>query len=116
MKTRFTVDFKIFALMLKELRAIRRELRVLKGGTAAAAKPGPVRELKDKIYSDEVMKLLRITPATLIQYEKRGLIKYHKEGRNKVYSHAEILALKKMKRGKKRLGKNFTVAAEKSEA
>lgn len=109
MKTRFIVDFKVFSLMLKELRAIRRELRMLKGGTAgSASRQAPAREVKDKIYSSDVLKMLKITPATLIQYEKRGLIRSHKEGRNKVYSNAEILAFKKLKRGKKRLGKSFT--------
>ena len=113
MKTRFIVDLKVFSLMLKELRALRREIRALKGGAAATtSKPGPAREVKDKIYSSDVLKMLKITPATLIQYEKRGLIKSHKEGRNKVYSHAEILAFKKLKRGKKRLGKSFTAGEQ----
>ncbi|HEU4717588.1 MAG TPA: MerR family transcriptional regulator [Bacteroidia bacterium] len=106
MKTRFTLDFKIFSLILKELRAIKRELKNVKGTPAAT--PAPKREIKDKIYSQDVLKRLRISPATLIKYEKRGLIKFHKEGRSKVYSEAEILAFRKLKRGRKRLGKNFS--------
>ena len=111
MKTRFTLDFQVLNLILKELRAIKKELRNGKPG-AASAKPLPPREIGDKIYSQDVMKLLRISPATLIHYEKRGFLKFHKEGRNKVYSEAEVLAFKKQKRGRKRLGKNFATPGE----
>lgn len=107
MRTRFTLDLKVFSLMLKELRLLRKELRNIKGAAPAAAKPLPAREVKDKIYSTDVLKKLRITAATLIKYEKMGLIKFHKEGRSKVYSEAEILAFKKLKGGRKRLSKNF---------
>lgn len=86
---------------------IRKELQIMNGSKKAPAKPHPARQISDKIYTDEVLKLLRITPATLNNYEKKGYFPFHKEGRKKVYSLAEIQAFKKLKRGKKRIGKNF---------
>ncbi|HTL82830.1 MAG TPA: MerR family transcriptional regulator [Bacteroidia bacterium] len=114
MKTRFTLDLKVFHLMLKELRGVKKEIRALKAALASSAKAAqPVRQVSDKIHSYEVMKMLKITPATLIKYEKQGLIKFHKEGRNKVYSEAEIVAFKKFKRGKKRLSRKFLATKSK---
>lgn len=94
--------------MLKELRGIRKEIQILNGKARPAAKPLPARKIEDKIYSTDVLKKLKISVATLIKYEKMGLIKFHKEGRSKVYSLAEVLAFKKLKGGRKRLGKNFS--------
>lgn len=80
----------------------------MNGSKKAPAKPLPAREISDKIFGDDVLKLLRISPATLNNYEKRGYIPFHKEGRKKVYPMTEIQAFKKLKRGKKRFGKNFS--------
>ncbi|MBI3511436.1 MAG: MerR family transcriptional regulator [Bacteroidetes bacterium] len=107
MKTRFTLDFKVFSLMLKELRGIKRELRNLKSSGGGNSGEQPVRNISDKIHSSEVMRRLKISPATLIKYEKLGLLKFHKEGHVKVYSESEVVAFKKMKGRRKRLGKNF---------
>lgn len=93
--------------MLKELRSIRKEIRLLNGNARPAAKPLPVRQIEDKIYSADVLKKLKISVATLIKYEKMGLIKFHKEGRSKVYSLAEILDFKKKMGGRKRISKDF---------
>jgi len=99
MKNRIVIDLSVFTLILKELKSIRKELRSAKGLKDKEAIEK--RELSDPIYTPEVLKILKITPTTLINYEKRGLIKYHKEGRSKVYSEAEIQAFKKG-RGKRR--------------
>lgn len=112
MKTRFTLDLSVFYLMLKELRLIRKELQIMNGSKKAPAKPLPAREISDKIFSEDVLKLLRITSATLNNYEKKGFIPFHQEGRKKVYSQAEIQAFKKLKRGRKRLGKNFSAVKD----
>lgn len=85
---------------------MRKELRTLKG--EQEKKPVQSRDLNDAIYTPEVLRMLKITPTTLINYEKKGLIKYHKEGRNKVYSRGEIVDFKKLKgRGRKRLSKKL---------
>ena len=112
MKTRFTLDLKVFSLILKELRAIKREIQDSKKTQSAAQKKPVVRDLKDKVYSKDVMRLLRITNATLVKYEKLGFVKFHREGRTKVYSEAEVLAFKKMKGKRKRIGKGFGAAGK----
>ena len=106
MKTRFTLDFKVFSLMLKELRIIKRELRNLQhvGSSTATA---PAGDSQDKMYSRDVLKALHITTATLIKYEKMGFLKFHREGRNKVYSEAEVLAFRKLKGRRKRISKSY---------
>jgi|GEM_PF-1640112 hypothetical protein len=115
LKKRFVIDFEVFNLMLRELRLIKKELRNLKqggGSTASAKVPAAKREISDKVYTPDVLKKLKITAATLISYEKQGLLTYHKEGRNKVYSEAEVMAFKKLKGRGKRL-KKATLAAVK---
>lgn len=107
MKNRIIIDLKVFNLILKELRGVKREIRALKTNTIATAKASQKRDIPDKIYSADVMRRLKITPATLIKYEKMGLLKFHKEGRNKVYAESEVMAFKKAKGRRKRLGKTF---------
>ena len=106
MKTRFTLDLKVFSLILKELRSIKREIQVVKKIQPSTPK-SQTREVKDKIYSSDVMRLLKITNATLVKYEKLGFIKFHREGVIKVYSEVEILAFRKLKGRRKRIGKGF---------
>lgn len=103
MKSRIVIDLAVFNSILRELKAIRKELRVIKG--EPERKPVAKRDLDDPIGTQEVLRVLKITPATLINYEKKGLIKFHKEGRSKVYSRAEVLAFKKSKGRRKRLSK-----------
>ncbi len=113
MKNRIVIDLKVFALILKEVRAMKRELHGLRGALTTAQKAQPAREVKDKIYSSDVMRMLRITSATLGKYEKLGFLKFHKEGHIKVYSEAEVVEFKKMKGKRKRIGKNFAVKTKK---
>ena len=105
MKNRIVLDFGVFNSILKELRAVRRELRGMRG--ESEKKPLPKRTLDDPIGTPEVLKMLKITPATLISYEKKGLLQYHKEGQAKIYSRAEVLAFKKSRGRRKRLTKNL---------
>jgi len=111
LKKRFVIDFEVFNLMLRELRAIRKELRNLKTVNNPAKKSEPAREIKDKIYTPDVLKKLKITAVTLGNYEKKGLISSAKEGRNKIYSEAEILAFKKFKGKGKRVSKRILAKA-----
>ncbi|HLG02795.1 MAG TPA: hypothetical protein VI731_04315 [Bacteroidia bacterium] len=105
MKNRIVIDLKVFNLILRELRLIKKDLR--SKGDTASARPAPPRDLKDKVYSNDVLRILKITPATLIKYEKMGLLRYHKEGRSKVYSENEVREFKKAKGRRKRIGKSF---------
>jgi hypothetical protein len=110
MKSRIVIDLKVFTLMLKELRSLKREIRALKGVTTTVAKAtaaGPRRDIQDKIGSSEAMRILKVTPATMIKYEKMGLLKFHKEGRNKIYSKGEIMQFRKAKGRRKRISKNL---------
>ena len=104
MKSRITIDLAIFNSILKELKGVRKELRELKG--EPVKRPLAPRQLKDAIYTNDVLKILKVSPATLGSYEKKGLIKFHREGRSKVFSEAEVLAFKKSRGRKKRLTKN----------
>ena len=108
MKSRITIDLSIFNSILRELKGVRRELKALKG--EPVKKPVAPRELSDAIYTPDVLKILKVSPATLGSYEKKGLLKFHREGRNKVFSEAEVRAFKKSKGRKKRLTK--TVISE----
>jgi hypothetical protein len=105
MKNRIIIDLNVFNSILKELKGVRKELKAIKG--EKQSKPVPVRQLDDAINTDEVLRLLKITPATLIRYDKQGLVKFHKEGRNKIYSRGEIMEFKKMKGRRKRLPKGL---------
>jgi hypothetical protein len=105
MKNRIVLDLSIFNSILRELKAIRKELRVIKGDTEK--KPVPKRILTDGITTKEVLHLLKITPATLISYEKLGLLKYHVEGRNKIYSESEVRNFKKSRGRRKRLSRTL---------
>ena len=70
-------------------------------------KPVAKRDLKDAIYTPDVLRILKVSPATLNGYEKKGLIPFHKEGVQKVYSEAEVRAFKSSKGRRKRLTKNL---------
>ncbi len=105
MKNRIIIDLSIFNSILRELKAVRRELKAIKG--EQEKKPVPARQLSDAVHTSEVLRILKITPATLNAYEKKGLLKYHKEGRNKVFSQAEVLAFKKSRGRRKRLTRNI---------
>ena len=104
MKSRIVIDLSIFNSILRELKAVRRELKSIKG--EPEKKAVPARQLNDAVHTPEVLRILKITPATLNNYEKKGLLKYHKEGRSKVFSHAEVLAFKKSRGRRKRLTKS----------
>lgn len=104
MKNRIVLDFSVFNSILRELRAVKREIRALSG--AAEKKPLPKRNLTDAIHTDDVLRILKVSPATLIGYEKKGLIKYHKEGRKKVYSEAEVREFRRRRGRRKRVTKN----------
>lgn len=101
MKSRITIDLSVFNTILRELKGIRRELKAVKG--EAIKKPLPQRQLKDAVYTPDVLRILKVSPATLASYEKKGLIKFHKEGRSKVYSEAEIREFRKARGRSKRL-------------
>jgi hypothetical protein len=103
MKNRIVIDLQVFNSILRELKGIRKELRQIKGEPEKKALPK--RTLEDAISTSEVLRMLKITPATLNQYEKKGFLKYHKEGRSKIFSQTEVLAFKKVKGRSKRLSK-----------
>jgi hypothetical protein len=105
MKSRIVIDLGVFNAILRELKAVRRELRSLKG--EQEKKPLPKRALEDAIRTPDVLRMLRITPATLNSYEKKGLLKFHKEGQSKIYSQSEVLAFRKSKGRRKRITKNL---------
>jgi hypothetical protein len=105
MKNRIVLDFGVFNSILKELKAVRRELRSLKG--EQEKKPLPKRSLSDPIHTPDVLRMLKVSPATLISYEKKGLLKYHKEGQSKVYSKADVVGFKKNRGRRKRLTKGL---------
>lgn len=105
MKNRIVIDLSVFSMILKELKSIRKELRAGKG--EKEKKPVEKRNLTDAILTPDVLKILKVTPTTLINYEKKGLIKYHKEGRSKVYSEAEIQAFKKGRGKRKRITRSL---------
>jgi hypothetical protein len=104
MKNRIVIDFSVFHSMLRELKAMRRELKSIKG--EPESKPLPKRKLRDAVSTPEVLHILKVSPMTLMSYEKKGLIKFHKEGRSKVYSETEVRAFRKSRGRAKRLTKN----------
>jgi hypothetical protein len=105
MKNRIVLDFGVFNSILRELKAVRRELRSIKGENEKKALPKRV--LKDPINTQDVLKMLKVSPATLISYEKKGLLQYHKEGQSKVYSQAEVSEFKRTKGRRKRITKSL---------
>ena len=104
MKSKMTIDLSICNSILRELKAIRRELKGING--EPQKKPVAKRVLKDAIHTVDVLNILKISPATLNGYGKKGLIRFHKEGIKKVYSEAEIREFRKAKGRRKRLTKN----------
>jgi hypothetical protein len=105
MKNRVTIDFGIFYSILRVVKGIRKDLRTMQ--TGEVRKPVPKRKLRDAIYTEDVLRILKISPATLNNYEKKGLLKFHKEERRKVYSEAEVRAFRTSKGRRKRLTKNL---------
>jgi hypothetical protein len=105
MKNRIVLDFGVFNSILRELKAVRKELRVIKG--EPEKKPLPRRNLRDAIGTQDVLRILKVSPATLNNYERKGLLKYHKEGQSKVFSESEVRSFKKNKGRRKRLTKNL---------
>lgn len=104
MKSKLTIDLSIFNSILRELKSIRKELKSIKG--EPERKPVAKRKLSDPITTADVLRILKITPATLNKYEKLGFIHFHKEGRSKIYSETEVRAFRKAKGRSKRVGKN----------
>lgn len=99
-----TIDFSVFQSILRELKSIRRELQAAAG--KPIKKPVAKRDLRDAVFTSDVLRILKVSPATLNGYEKKGLIKFHKEGTKKVYSEAEVRAFKSSKGRRKRLTQN----------
>lgn len=111
MKNRIIIDLNVFNSILKELKGMRKELKAIKG--EPQKKPVAKRDLTDAIGTEEVLSLLKITTATLNNYEKKGLLKFHKEGVRKVFSRDEVVAFKKLRGRKKRLSANFLKTLDK---
>ena len=111
MKNRIIIDLNVFNSILRELKGVRKELRHLKG--EPEKKIVQKRDLNDAIPTPEVLRILKITPATLNSYEKKGFLTFHKEGIRKIYSQGEVLAFKKSKGRSKRLSKKFISHLEK---
>lgn len=66
MKTRFTIDLSVFNLILKELRAIKKELRERKG-VKTTSKPLPPRELaRQEFHRSKQPKELMLGGTTII--------------------------------------------------
>jgi hypothetical protein len=105
MKNRIVLDFGVFHSILRELKAVKKEIRAMKGESEKKALPK--RELRDAIHTQDVLRILKISPATLNNYERKGLLKYHKDGQSKIFSHAEVLSFKKSKGRRKRLTRNL---------
>lgn len=104
MKNKIVLDFAVFNSILREMKSIRRELASMSG--TSQKKPVAKRQLKDAIYTPDALRILKVTPATLIGYEKKGLIRYHKEGQKKVYSESEVREFRRSRGRKKRITKN----------
>ena len=56
-----------------------------------------IQEREDLLTQEEASKLLSITKATLISYQKKGKVKAHHLGRRVYYKRSELLNFQKIK-------------------
>lgn len=110
-KNRIVIDLSAINVLMAEVNNLKMELKEVKRGLGQVnirkRRPATTVVSKGQLLSKDVMKMLRVTPATLISYEKAGLIPYIKQGRSKIYTKEDVANFRKLKGTRKRLGKDL---------